>query len=145
MPDGRPDRQAANSEQRKEFGSNSRRLAASEDIELDFSKLPDSGLEYTAVLDEGIPTHIHFDNGASEEFTVLDVESADHVGLLYALSKTLTTLGMVIVLARINTEKGGANDSFYLTDEDGGKIEEPARQQFIESTLRNVITALHEA
>ena len=134
------------SEQRKEFAQQLKTvLAASEDIELDFSKLPDSGLEYTAVLDEGIPTHIHFDNGASEEFTVLDVESADHVGLLYALSKTLTTLGMVIVLARINTEKGGANDSFYLTDEDGGKIEEPARQQFIESTLRNVITALHEA
>ena len=40
--------------------------------------------------------------------------------------------------------KGGANDSFYLVDENGEKIENRARQQFIETMLRHVIAALHE-
>ena len=76
---------------------------------------------------------------------MLDLEAEDHVGLLYAVTHTLNALGLTIELARINTEKGGANDSFYLTDIDGEKVEDESRQQFIESMLRHVIAALHEA
>ena len=134
------------SEQRKEFSRQLKTaLAAITDMDLDFSSLPESAVEYTAVTGERIPTRIYFDNRSSEKFTVLDVETEDHVGLLYALARTLTALGTMIVLARINTEKGGANDSFYLLDETGGKIEDRARQQFIESMLRQVIAALQEA
>ena len=120
-------------------------LAAHEDPDLDLAQLPDSGIEYTSLTGERIPTAIHFDNRSSAEFTVLDLEAEDHVGLLYAVTHTLNALGLTIELARINTEKGGANDSFYLLDETGGKIEERARQQFIESMLRQVIAALQEA
>jgi UTP:GlnB (protein PII) uridylyltransferase len=67
------------------------------------------------------------------------------VGLLYAVTHTLNALGLTIELARINTEKGGANDSFYLTDNDGEKVEEESRQQFITAMLRHVIAALHDA
>ena len=88
---------------------------------------------------------IFFDNHASDEFTVLDLEAEDHIGLLYAVAHTLTTLGLSIELARINTAKGGVSDSFYLTDEEGLKIEDKPRQQFVESMLRHVIGALYEA
>ena len=68
----------------------------------------------------------------------------DHVGLLYAVTHTLSTLGLTVELARINTAKGGANDSFYLVDVNGEKIENHTRQRFIEATLRHVIAALYE-
>ena len=48
-------------------------------------------------------------------------------------------------MARINTAKGGANDSFYVLEENGAKLEDTLRQQFVESMLRHVIAALHEA
>ena len=76
---------------------------------------------------------------------MLDLEAEDHVGLLYAVTHTLTALGLSIVLARINTDKGGANDSFYVLEENGAKLEDTLRQQFVESMLRHVIAALHEA
>ena len=119
-------------------------LAATEDLDLNISKLPDSTVEYTSLTGELIPTQIYFDNRSSEEFTVLDLETEDHVGLLYAVTHTLSTLGLTIELARINTAKGGANDSFYLVDENREKIENRVRQQFIETMLRHVIAALHE-
>jgi [protein-PII] uridylyltransferase len=119
-------------------------LAAPEDLDLDISKLPDSTVEYTSLTGELIPTQIYFDNRSSEAFTVLDLESEDHVGLLYAVTHTLSALGLTIELARINTAKGGANDSFYLVDGNGGKIENSVHKQFIETMLRQVIAALHE-
>ena len=119
-------------------------LAATEDLDLNISKLPDSTVEYTSLTGELIPTQIYFDNRSSEEFTVIDLETEDHVGLLYAVTHTLSTLGLTIELARINTAKGGANDSFYLVDENREKIENRVRQQFIETMLRHVIAALHE-
>ena len=45
----------------------------------------------------------------------------------------------------LNTAKGGANDSFYVLEENGAKLEDTLRQQFVESMLRHVIAALHEA
>ena len=132
-------------EQREMFSARLKEaLAATEDLDLNISKLPDSTVEYTSLTGELIPTQIYFDNRSSEEFTVLDLETEDHVGLLYAVTHTLSALGLTIELARINTAKGGANDSFYLVDENGEKIENRARQQFIETMLRHVIAALHE-
>lgn len=120
-------------------------LKSFENLDLDFAQLPESGVEYTSLSGERIPTRIFFDNHASEEFTVIDLEAEDHIGLLYAVTHTLTTLGLSIELARINTAKGGANDSFYVVEENGGKLEDTANQQFVESMLRQVIAALHEA
>ena len=132
-------------EQREMFSARLKEaLAATEDLDLNISKLPDSTVEYTSLTGELIPTQMYFDNRSSEEFTVLDLETEDHVGLLYAVTHTLSALGLTIELARINTAKGGANDSFYLVDENGEKIENQARQQFIETMLRHVIAALHE-
>ncbi|MDG2212681.1 MAG: hypothetical protein P8M70_02530, partial [Verrucomicrobiota bacterium] len=120
-------------------------LKSEADLDLDFAELPESAVEYTSLSGERIATRIFFDNRASDEFTVLDLESEDHIGLLYAVTHTLNTLGLSIELARINTAKGGVSDSFYLVDEKGLKIEDKPRQQFIESMIRQVIEALYEA
>jgi len=118
-------------------------LAAEKDVELDLTSLPVETIEYQAVADERIPTVIEFDNRSSEDFTILDLEAEDHVGLLYVVSDTLAELGLDIQLAKIQTEKGAAIDSFYLIDRGITKVISANRQKQIEVRLRKAITELY--
>ncbi len=94
---------------------------------------------YRAVGGESLGTVIRFDNATSGNRTVIDVETEDRVGLLFALSSELSELGLDLALAKIVTEKGAAIDSFYVTEEGGEKIVAPARQKQIEQRLRKAI------
>jgi [protein-PII] uridylyltransferase len=97
---------------------------------------------YQAYMGEQIPTHIQFDNEASETRTVIEIETEDRVGLLYAISETLTLVEVNILGAKICTEKGAAIDTFYIQEMGGGKIVAPERQKKIETKLRQAIHAL---
>ena len=81
----------------------------------------------------------------SETRTLIEVETEDHLGLLYMISQTLSRLAVDIVRARIVTERGAAIDSFYVREADGSKIISPERQLFIERRLREAIHRLHAA
>ena len=97
---------------------------------------------YLAAGEEFIPTTVRFDNASSDSYTIMDLEAEDRVGLLFAVTRTLSELGLNIALAKILTEKGAAIDTFYLTDRDGGKISDHARQEEIIQALRAAIEAL---
>lgn len=97
---------------------------------------------YQSLGGERIPTVIRFDNDGSDVLTVIDVETEDHVGLLHIISQGLAELQLNIALAKISTEKGAAIDSFYVSEEDGGKVLDPERQRQIERKLRGAITRL---
>ncbi|MCL4178866.1 MAG: [protein-PII] uridylyltransferase [Verrucomicrobia bacterium] len=92
--------------------------------------------------DDRIPAAIRLDNGSSEDFTVLDLETEDHVGLLHAVSRVLTELELDIVLAKIQTEKGAAIDSFYVRERPQGKVLDPARQAEVIRQLGDAIGGL---
>jgi [protein-PII] uridylyltransferase len=94
---------------------------------------------------ERIKTRILFDNATSEDRTVIDVETEDHLGLLYAISGALTDLGIDIALAKISTEKGAAVDTFYVREWDGGKVQSSERQRAIAERLYEAIKALEHA
>jgi len=87
-------------------------------------------------------TVLRFDNETSDSYTVLDLETEDHIGLLYTVTRELAGLGLDIALARISTEKGAAVDSFYLTDREGGRITDAGAQAEIIKLLSRRITAL---
>jgi [protein-PII] uridylyltransferase len=97
---------------------------------------------YKPYTGERMATQISFDNEISEARTLIEVETEDRLGLLYAISQTFAGLGVDIAGARIVTERGAAIDSFYVREAGGGKIESPARRQLIEDKLRQAITAL---
>ena len=99
---------------------------------------------YQAYFGEHIPTQIRFDNDASDARTLIEIETEDRVGLLYAISQTLSELRLDISTARICTEKGAAIDSFYVRELDGGKVLLIERQKLIERTLRHAIATLEE-
>ena len=85
--------------------------------------------------EERLPVKVAFDNITSEDFTIIDVESEDQLGLLYQLSSVLHRMGLRITLAKVSTEKGAAIDTFYVRTIDSGKVEEPNRQALIRAEL----------
>ena len=97
---------------------------------------------YLPYTGERMETLIHFDNEVSETRTLIEIETEDHLGLLYMISQTLSKLAVDIVSARIVTERGAAIDSFYVCELNGGKIISPERQLRIEDQLRNAINRL---
>ena len=73
---------------------------------------------------------------------MIDIETEDHVGLLYTISQALAKLDLDIYLAKISTEKGAAIDSFYVSERDGARILEGQRQQEIDRRLRSALARL---
>ncbi len=97
---------------------------------------------YQAYLGERMPTEIHFDNEASENRTVVEIETEDRLGLLYVISQSFTELAIDIESARILTERGAAIDAFYVRERTGGKITSPERQKQIREKLMEAITQI---
>jgi [protein-PII] uridylyltransferase len=95
---------------------------------------------YKSLDGERIPTTIEIDNETSDDRSVIDVQTEDRVGLLYDISRALASLQVNLSLANILTEKGAAIDSFYATEQSGGKILHPDRITAIKQKLRQVIT-----
>ncbi len=100
---------------------------------------------YQPYTGEHIQTLIQIDNEVSETRTLIEIETEDHLGLLYMISQTLSKLAVDIVSARIVTERGAAIDSFYVCDLNGDKITSSERQAVIERRLREAIHRLRAA
>jgi [protein-PII] uridylyltransferase len=97
---------------------------------------------YQAYTGERIPTQIRLDNDASEDRTLIEIETEDRIGLLYTMAQTLTELALDISAAKVCTERGAALDSFYVRELAGGKVLAPERHRSIEHRLRHAIHAL---
>jgi len=110
--------------------------------EIAFQKMDDKLKELYA--GDRMETEISFDNDTSEKFTVIDLETEDRIGLLYAISTALADLNVDIELVKITTEKGAAIDSFYVEQKDGGKITDSQYQIAVESKIRSAILNLDE-
>ena len=136
----------ASADQREQFEKILGKVLADEDVDLyaAIARHRTAQPLYQAYTGERIPTQVVFDNEASETRTLLEVESEDRMGLLYAISETLTELELDISASRICTEKGAAIDTFYVHEIDGGKILSPERQKTIERRLRHAIQKLDQ-
>jgi len=97
---------------------------------------------YSAYLGERMATQIHFENSATDDRTLIEVETEDRLGLLYAISQALAGLRVDISTARIVTERGAAMDSFYVRGIAGKPITDPARQAAVEQAMRSAISQL---
>jgi [protein-PII] uridylyltransferase len=68
---------------------------------------------------------IAVDNRLSDEYTVIEVKCPDRLGLLYLITRTLSSLDLDIASARIGTEIDQALDTFYVLDRKGRRLEDP--------------------
>ena len=85
------------------------------------------------------PTRTVITNEATNLYTLLEVQTPDRPGLLHELLRALGDLKINVVLSRIATEKGAAIDSFYLTDQSGGRITDPEVMQKIQTTVQQAV------
>ncbi len=95
-------------------------------------------------LERQIPTHrqptdVQVDNETSDRFTILDVFADDRQGLLYVITRAIFDLGLSVHGARISTRLDQVVDVFYVTDLEGGKIEDAGRLEQIRGSIQKEI------
>jgi [protein-PII] uridylyltransferase len=69
------------------------------------------------------PSNVTFDNAASNDATVIDIEAPDAIGLLYRITRALSDLDLDIRSAKVQTLGTHVVDAFYVRDPFGQKVE----------------------
>ncbi len=85
------------------------------------------------------PAKVSVDNRLSDTHTVVEVKCPDRVGLLYAITRTLSEQGLDIGSARIATEIDQAYDTFYVTDRQAGRVEDSAASTRLKEALEDAL------
>jgi len=121
-----------------------RTLATEEDVDFShlLARMHADRRELPRIRDARIPTAIGFDNDISQARTVIEIQTEDRLGLLFALTQTITSLGLDISFAKISTEKGAAIDTFYVQDQQARQITDPGRLAAIRAKLEDAIQRL---
>ena len=109
-----------------------------EKIDYDFGPLMEKARKRTAFhlpIGLDLPTKLVISNEIHSGYTVIDLQTADRLGLLYDVLICLSRAKVNIALSRIATEKGAAFDSFYVTDLEGRKITDEAILRRLQRSL----------
>jgi [protein-PII] uridylyltransferase len=109
-----------------------------EKIDYDFSPLMEKARKRTAFhlpIGLELPTKLVISNEIHSGYTVIDLQTADRLGLLYDLLICLSRAKVNITSSRIATEKGAAFDSFYVTDLEGRKITDEGMLRHLQMSL----------
>lgn len=81
-----------------------------------------------------LPIELSFDNQESDEFTIIQIKTADTIGFLYEFTNALSLLHIDIDRMIINTQALQVEDHIYVTDDQGRKITDKANLQRLRST-----------
>ncbi|MCH7908826.1 MAG: MaoC family dehydratase N-terminal domain-containing protein [Candidatus Hydrogenedentes bacterium] len=90
-------------------------------------------------------TEVNVDNGASTDYSVVEVHTADRRGLLYAITRTLHELALDIHLAKVDTIGPQVVDAFYVQRRNGRRVENADEIERLERRVREAVLALDEA
>src|ERR1051326_4966868 len=69
-----------------------------------------------------MPPQIEFNNETCPDSTLVHIEAADRLGLLYDILQAISDAGLNINQARIETENNLARDTIHVTTESGQKV-----------------------
>ncbi|MFO0767544.1 MAG: [protein-PII] uridylyltransferase [Nitrospiraceae bacterium] len=87
------------------------------------------------------PTEVRVDNETSDRFTIIDVFADDRQGLLYVITNAIFRLGLSVHASRISTRLDQVADVFYVTGQDGTKLEDHAQLESIRGMILREIDA----
>ncbi len=85
-------------------------------------------------------SRVEIHNSVSAQYTVIDVFAVDRPGLLYSVTRTLYELGLSVARAKIGTYLDQVVDVFYVTDNQGRKIEQAEQ---IDQIRNRLLQAIH--
>jgi [protein-PII] uridylyltransferase len=87
-----------------------------------------------------ITTDVRVVDDASDASTVIEIRTADAIGLLYRITSTLFAQELDVVAARVSTSGTEVIDAFYVRDRSsGGKVTDPERISRIEESAREAV------
>jgi [glutamine synthetase] adenylyltransferase / [glutamine synthetase]-adenylyl-L-tyrosine phosphorylase len=82
-----------------------------------------------------MPIDIEIDNRSSNRYTVLQIDAQDTLGFLYELTNALALYPIYIARVFIRSVGRHVQDTLYVTDDQGQKINDPGRQQKLRSAI----------
>jgi [protein-PII] uridylyltransferase len=88
-----------------------------------------------------VPTEVRVLEDASDFFSVVEVETADRIGLLHELAHAFEDLGVDVHLAKVATYGARVVDAFYVRDLEGRKLGDAGRAAEVERALMDRLTA----
>ncbi|HEY6697795.1 MAG TPA: hypothetical protein VIZ67_06200, partial [Acidimicrobiales bacterium] len=90
---------------------------------------------------EAVEPDVRFDLRATADATVVEVEAADGLGVLYRITSALADLDLDITSAKVQTLGPRVVDSFYVRDGEGSKVTDPGVLAEIERALLHALEA----
>ena len=89
------------------------------------------------------PIRIIVDNETSENFTILDIKCKNAPGVLYKITKTLTSLGVQINTANISTYGDRVVDIFYIKNAFGSKVDDKITADKIKMSILQILEEIN--
>ncbi|MEC7924252.1 MAG: [protein-PII] uridylyltransferase [Actinomycetota bacterium] len=89
--------------------------------------------------DRVVGTDVKIDNETSSTATVVEVSAPNGMGLLYQITRALSSLDLDILSAKVQTLGADVVDSFYVLDNEGKKIIDPTHAEEVKEALRHAI------
>ncbi|MCE5361297.1 MAG: HD domain-containing protein [Acidithiobacillus sp.] len=89
-----------------------------------------------------VPLLLRLDNDALLDDTLLEIHSADQMGLLYLVGSVLASLGFSVVGAKVSTFGERVEDTFFIRNSRGEKLRRRERQllcQTLEEKLQTLL------
>jgi [protein-PII] uridylyltransferase len=93
----------------------------------------------TAALEDKFPPRVRIDNASSDTTTIIEVFAHDRVGLLYSIARAIYEVGLSVEAAKIGTYLDQVVDAFHVTEQGGGKVNDPERRRIIRSAIEAVL------
>ncbi|HHH30243.1 MAG TPA: [protein-PII] uridylyltransferase [Polyangiaceae bacterium] len=91
-----------------------------------------------------VPTRVVLDNRAAPDHTVVEVVARDRAGLLFELAHGIYSQGLSIAVAKIATEGTRVVDVFYVSEEDGSKLNLSERGELLREALHAIAQGAHQ-
>ncbi len=101
---------------------------------LDF-RLHESMKKLRGSRPESEPFKVVIENNSSETFTIIEVYTSNHLGVIYQIAKALTEFRINIFRAKIGARSDQAVDVFYVLDNNNQKITDPKFTEEIRQSL----------
>jgi len=90
-------------------------------------------------LQVDVPQWVYINNRISTDSSVIELQAADRIGLLYDVFMAIGKLGYSVTHARIGTERGVAVDAIYIQDVAGKKIEDKEKIMELKAVLETEV------
>ena len=87
------------------------------------------------------PTRVIIDNNMSDEYSILEIKCKNAPGVLYRITKVITSLGLQINTANVSTYGDRVVDIFYIKDAFGLKID---NNKSVDKVKMSILKTLEE-